>query len=550
MKKIIKICSFFIATIFIVFLASCKKDTFTVDCDARVTARRDQITVSASFVDSKARIFDTVIPYVSIYEVENDKEGEQKDSNSLAIKNGTDVATNTSSNEVTFKNLDEFGTYIVKILATYESKNYTLYEEKHTLSNLGTEENPIKINSVESFINNVKYDRKGYFELENDIDFNNQTLETMWSTSSEPFAGQLDGKGHTIKNFKINATNTYSGLFGYNKGTIKNLTIDNATLDVNESSEIHAGILCGSSKGQIENITIKNSKITGKDNTYSYKHKFNIGLLVGLVEESTISKVINCNILDSTLNLEAKLEANIGGLIGEISSSTELRNTPQVTNNKVERTNMEVKQRIETSISYKVVINLGGLIGQTGSSVRKAVVNDVNIKLTTETSEKATVTSGLKGYDVSLGGVIGKNLTLSNLDNVMFKGKLELDTKLQYKKPDNTEEKLPDTVFNGYVGGIVGNDLSTKKHSNVLADVKEMKLNVIRENATGDVKLNHGVIFGQSLFEALTDNNVINYSELTPQVSVTGEVEVNQSKLVNLSQKLDSFDEIIKNIYA
>lgn len=549
MKKIIKIYSFFIATIFIIFLASCNKSNFTVDCDARVTARRDQITVSASFVDSKSRIFDSVIPYVSIYEVVDGKEGEQKDSNSLAIKTGTDVATNTSSNEVTFKNLDEFGTYIVKILATYESKNYTLYEETHTLSNLGTEENPIKINSVESFINNVKYDRKGYFELENDIDFNNEIIDTMWSTSSEPFAGQLDGKGHTIKNFKVNATNTYSGLFGYNKGTIKNLTIDNATLDINKSSDIHAGILCGSSKGQIENVIIKNSKITGKDNTFSYKHKFNIGLLVGLVEESTISKVVNCNVLDSNLTVGAKLEANIGGLIGEIGSSTELRNTPQVNNNKVEKTEIVVEQSIETSISYKVVINVGGLIGQTGSSVRKAVVNDVNIKLTTKTSPKATVTSGLKGYDVSLGGVIGKNLTLSNLDNVMFKGKLELDTKLQYEKPTNEEDKV-DTVFNGYVGGIIGNDLSSKKHTNVLADVKEMKLAVVRENATGDVTLNHGVIFGVSAFKALTDNNVINYSELTPQVSVSENVVVKASELINLSQNLASFDEIIKNIYA
>ena len=549
MKKIIKICSFFIATIFIIFLASCNKSDFTVDCDARVTARRDHITVSASFVDSKSRIFDSVIPYVSIYEVVDGKEGEQKDSNSLAIKTGTDVATNTSSNEVTFKNLDEFGTYIVKILATYESKNYTLYEETHTLSNLGTEENPIKINSVESFINNVKYDRKGYFELENDIDFNNETIDTMWSTSSEPFAGQLDGKGHTIKNFKINATNTYSGLFGYNKGNIKNLTIDNATLDINKSSDIHAGILCGSSKGQIENVTIKNSKVTGKDNTFSYKHKFNIGLLVGLVEESTISKVVNCNVLDSNLTVGAKLEANIGGLIGEIGSSTELRNTPQVNNNKVEKTEVVVDQSIETSISYKVVINVGGLIGQTGSSVRKAVVNDVNIKLTTKTSPKATVTSGLKGYDVSLGGVIGKNLTLSNLDNVMFKGKLELDTKLQYEKPTNEEDKV-DTVFNGYVGGIIGNDLSSKKHANVLADVKEMKLAVVRENATGDVTLNHGVIFGVSVFKALTDNNVINYSELIPQVSVSENVSVKASELTNLSQNLASFDKIIKNIYA
>lgn len=549
MKKIIKICSFFIATIFIIFLASCNKSDFTVDCDARVTARRDQITVSASFVDSKSRIFDSVIPYVSIYEVVDGKEGEQKDSNSLAIKTGTDVATNTSSNEVTFKNLDEFGTYIVKILATYESKNYTLYEETHTLSNLGTEENPIKINSVESFINNVKYDRKGYFELENDIDFNNETIDTMWSTSSEPFAGQLDGKGHTIKKFKINATNTYSGLFGYNKGNIKNLTIDNATLDINKSSDIHAGILCGSSKGQIENVTIKNSKVTGKDNTFSYKHKFNIGLLVGLVEESTISKVVNCNVLDSNLTVGAKLEANIGGLIGEIGSSTELRNTPQVNNNKVEKTEVVVDQSIETSISYKVVINVGGLIGQTGSSVRKAVVNDVNIKLTTKTSPKATVTSGLKGYDVSLGGVIGKNLTLSNLDNVMFKGKLELDTKLQYEKPTNEEDKV-DTVFNGYVGGIIGNDLSSKKHANVLADVKEMKLAVVRENATGDVTLNHGVIFGVSVFKALTDNNVINYSELIPQVSASENVSVKASELTNLSQNLASFDEIIKNIYA
>ena len=88
--------------------------------------------------------------------------------------------------------------------------------------------------NVEEYINQVNVinslpDTKNvYFSLESDIDFSGRTDVPMLGTSAHPFAGFLDGKGHTVSNLSIVRTGDNVGIVGEATDGIRieNLIID------------------------------------------------------------------------------------------------------------------------------------------------------------------------------------------------------------------------------------------------------------------------------------------------------------------------------------
>ena len=102
----------------------------------------------------------------------------------------------------------------------------------------------------------------GNYKLCSDLDFQNQTIAIKFDQNN-PFTGIFDGGNHTVKNFKTNGT--YSGLFGYVEGTVKNLrVVTNVELEVN--STLYIGLVAGYLySGNIENcyaeglIRVKNN---------------------------------------------------------------------------------------------------------------------------------------------------------------------------------------------------------------------------------------------------------------------------------------------------
>lgn len=127
--------------------------------------------------------------------------------------------------------------------------------------------NPNQLNELRNFLN----DANVYFKLEDDIDLskwisvNNPTQG--WQpvgVSASPFKGHLDGNGKTIKNFMINRTTDYVGMFGYMSGAeVKDLIIE-GTVKGNDYT--------GGFAGHCENnSTISNvhfiGNVTGGSNT-------------------------------------------------------------------------------------------------------------------------------------------------------------------------------------------------------------------------------------------------------------------------------------------
>jgi len=92
----------------------------------------------------------------------------------------------------------------------------------------------------------MKLNMAGSYQLMNDIDFNNEsdysnvriktelTTEAGWMPvggSTVAFTGTFNGNGYTIKNLHINrSSGDYVGLFGNNKGTIRQIGLENASV--------------------------------------------------------------------------------------------------------------------------------------------------------------------------------------------------------------------------------------------------------------------------------------------------------------------------------
>lgn len=173
----------------------------------------------------------------------------------------------------------------------------------------GTQENPFLISNASQFslITLGRDGRDGrdvYYQLTNDIDFNNQTVASLGSDSNA-FEGTLDGNGYSVKNIAITSS-ANTGLFakiGVN-GTVKNLKLENMTVSGSQGGTytIYAGGIAAKNEGIIENCHLANSKIIISRSTstrgadiYTY-----VGGLAGQCSGSQ-AMIVGCTITSSRI---------------------------------------------------------------------------------------------------------------------------------------------------------------------------------------------------------------------------------------------------------
>ena len=86
-------------------------------------------------------------------------------------------------------------------------------------------------------LDNIRINLTGYYYLMNDIDLASWGNWEPIGTYGEPFQGILLGNGHAIQNLSIkNDDLLYAGLFGLSAGVAMNLLLENATIQINNSS--------------------------------------------------------------------------------------------------------------------------------------------------------------------------------------------------------------------------------------------------------------------------------------------------------------------------
>ena len=165
--------------------------------------------------------------------------------------------------------------------------------------------------ALEAFQREVNFKKNTYagkiVMLSADIDMKD-AYYANWTpigqTGATQFMGTFDGHGYTIKNLNVDASkqtgaNYSSGLFGWlNNATVKNLTIENATVKGNHNVGVIAGYM-ETSGCTISNCHVINATVVAKhanDDACGDK----VGVIVGHAGNAGV-KVENCTAKDSTV---------------------------------------------------------------------------------------------------------------------------------------------------------------------------------------------------------------------------------------------------------
>lgn len=175
------------------------------------------------------------------------------------------------------------------------------------------------------------------------------------------FAGNLDGKGHTVSNISIGTESTplesdVFGLFGATSGKISNLNLDTVTIhgtakNVNVSDYVYviglAGALAGSASGPIENCHVTNLSMTMNTPNSGMTAAYWIGGLVGALDGSQY--IEECSASGKITEKSGK--GSIGGLIGELGRAATI-------------TYSHADVALDVESVYSGGANVGGLIGK------------------------------------------------------------------------------------------------------------------------------------------------------------------------------------------
>ena len=223
-------------------------------------------------------------------------------------------------------------------LNIYDMKAYTLdvvVKKELYSGGYGTAQQPYLLSNKKDLVSVLSNfaSNNAYYKLTKNIDLNGEKIDVGGSGSASAFDGVIDGSDFSINNLTIKAS-TFNGdfynigVFGHNKGIIKNLIVENVKVLVNgtivadkDDVDVNCGILVGLNEGVINNCRIVNSSIRISSVLKINTSRINVGGIVGyskgLVQYSCINKA---NIMGIATSGSGRI--NVGGLIGVLAGAT------------------------------------------------------------------------------------------------------------------------------------------------------------------------------------------------------------------------------------
>jgi hypothetical protein len=164
----------------------------------------------------------------------------------------------------------------------------------------GTQASPYLIRTIQEF-KYINSELDAYYRIDADLDFKAGFIAPI-GTMDAPFIGVLDGNGHTISNFKINAGGSNAGLFGAAiDAQFSQLNVTGGSL-YQRTSDNTAGILAG----YLDNCTVTDINLI--DITIFGGRQ--VGALAGNAIASRITGIA------ATGTIRITGTAEIGGLVG------------------------------------------------------------------------------------------------------------------------------------------------------------------------------------------------------------------------------------------
>lgn len=220
------------------------------------------------------------------------------------------------------------------------------------------ENNALIIASVDDFIklsnHSMLWNRD--ISITNDLDFSSKTINSL-GNNEIVFSGNVKGNNSKIKNLRITNQNVikkssvvggenvvygYAGLFGCLSGSVSDLTIENAIINVDlgtiTKTTVYGGVLCGlysnsGIAGSISNVKVSGTITVGAVNCV-------VGGIIG-INSDIDSEIYNC-VSNVTINDAGCEYAQVGGISGYEVMSNIYDCTVSLTTSFVENANVLV----------------------------------------------------------------------------------------------------------------------------------------------------------------------------------------------------------------
>lgn len=202
-----------------------------------------------------------------------------------------------------------------RVVASIEVKVERIYTSSGDLHGFGTEEFPYVIITDSQFRNivNGTYPSNAHYVLVNDITCSSKSLQ-----GDVKFSGVLDGNGHTVSNLKVytSSNNTgVAGMFAELTGTVKNLTLKNASIlnNCSKNESVYAGAIAGEVKdgGLIYRCKVVDSSVTAYSTYYT---AFSVYTPVNTYAGG-IAGIMSGGKIDSCVVSETNIEAKTGQFV-------------------------------------------------------------------------------------------------------------------------------------------------------------------------------------------------------------------------------------------
>ena len=335
-------------------------------------------------------------------------------------------------------------------------------------SGSGSASDPYIINTAQQLANfaYMVYECKDYYEdkyiaLGRDIVLNDNVVDNPSSAKAwmpigsygwfkdGKFLGTFDGRGHTISGLYISNSSkfdTYVGLFGTLKssGTVKNLNVKDAVIDLNSSTE--DGLYVGGIVGYItDNASVSNCSFEG--NIYGNKGTTYQGGIVGL--HKGIKNITSCRFsgkLGANPSDNAYCPVYVGGIVGYSTGSV---------------------YDCSAAVNICGSLNISdGYIGGIGGCVNAYIVNCTTAA--TDANGNSCLIKGINSKTV--GGIAGwgselrhcRNYATVQTDHASFSmggvagGCSKVEYSANFGRVYCVDEDYTRTVVDVYMGGVVG----------------------------------------------------------------------------------------------
>lgn len=451
LKALFSIVTAFVVALVALTLTSCSSSSGlkASDVSMRPSVTASTVTLTITISNNDNIKSGAAVPYV--YEYVYDSDSDEYVASTNKKKEVTFSNNVYTSATLKFEGLEAATEYRYVFKVTYNSFEEEITSIDVTTKANSTEGDSSEILTAQDFLS-IYDDSKGSFVLGADIDFEAEGVSLSGVTKfseSNPFEGTFNGNGHVIKNFTLDAS-TYMGLFNYcNGATIKDLSIENATIDLATGrSTTYAGAIAGKAL----NSTISNVTVNGVDILIAGNSSANLylGGAFGIVDTCAVSNV-NLDSVEIEVT-QCRLNVYMGLFAGQIAGGLYNDNEYMIKDSSAIGSLISTLYYTSTSKSTIGSLFLGGFAGDISSNgLITDSFADSNITIYKSNSSNGYV-------NIQIGGFVGA-MQNGNVTKCAAITQMDINAGViddPEAENDFSDVKLALDDYKVYIGGFIG----------------------------------------------------------------------------------------------